>query len=201
MSSEEYVSAQYSGLINGGRLLRIYNRARSKRSRNDYLVTLLLSEILSETYRSPKEPQCESDWDGRDSRAALQFPRSTWNTNRSTDAGAYCSDATVGRAEIERRTTLDGFDFFGFMGALIAEEQVVRSKTEIVGMLSANGDKFADCWRDCRKISWASALFIHRDDAAKQIPIRDADESVKEHEMHHRGQLMLIERMLGIVPP
>jgi uncharacterized damage-inducible protein DinB len=23
---------------------------------------------------------------------------------------------------------------------------------------------------------------------------------VKEHEMHHRGQLMLIERMLGIVP-
>jgi uncharacterized damage-inducible protein DinB len=24
--------------------------------------------------------------------------------------------------------------------------------------------------------------------------------STKEHEMHHRGQLMLIERMLGIVP-
>jgi uncharacterized damage-inducible protein DinB len=24
--------------------------------------------------------------------------------------------------------------------------------------------------------------------------------SVKEHEMHHRGQLMLVERMLGLVP-
>jgi uncharacterized damage-inducible protein DinB len=24
--------------------------------------------------------------------------------------------------------------------------------------------------------------------------------SVKEHEMHHRGQLMLIERMIGVVP-
>jgi uncharacterized damage-inducible protein DinB len=24
--------------------------------------------------------------------------------------------------------------------------------------------------------------------------------SVKEHEMHHRGQLMLIERLLGVVP-
>ena len=23
---------------------------------------------------------------------------------------------------------------------------------------------------------------------------------VKEHEMHHRGQLMLMERMLGVVP-
>lgn len=25
-------------------------------------------------------------------------------------------------------------------------------------------------------------------------------EDIKEHEMHHRGQLMLIERILGIVP-
>jgi uncharacterized damage-inducible protein DinB len=24
--------------------------------------------------------------------------------------------------------------------------------------------------------------------------------SVKEHEMHHRGQLMLVERIVGIVP-
>ena len=24
--------------------------------------------------------------------------------------------------------------------------------------------------------------------------------SVKEHEMHHRGQVMLVQRMLGIVP-
>jgi uncharacterized damage-inducible protein DinB len=24
--------------------------------------------------------------------------------------------------------------------------------------------------------------------------------SIKEHEMHHRGQLMLIERLLGVVP-
>jgi uncharacterized damage-inducible protein DinB len=23
---------------------------------------------------------------------------------------------------------------------------------------------------------------------------------VKEHEMHHRGQLMLVERMIGVVP-
>ena len=24
---------------------------------------------------------------------------------------------------------------------------------------------------------------------------------VKEHEMHHRGQLMLVQRLLGMVPP
>src|SRR5512140_2794608 len=44
---------------------------------------------------------------------------------------------------IERRTTLDGFDFFGFMGALLAEEKVARSKAEIVCMLRADSDKFA----------------------------------------------------------
>ena len=54
---------------------------------------------------------------------------------------------------VERRTSLDGFDFFGFVSALTAEEQVARSKAEITGMLRADGDRFAQCWRDCRKIS------------------------------------------------
>jgi uncharacterized damage-inducible protein DinB len=33
-----------------------------------------------------------------------------------------------------------------------------------------------------------------------QISRFDMILSVKEHEMHHRGQLMLIERVLGITP-
>jgi hypothetical protein len=44
---------------------------------------------------------------------------------------------------VEKRTSFEGFDFIASMGKLIAEEQVVRSKAEIVGMLRANGDKFA----------------------------------------------------------
>ena len=39
--------------------------------------------------------------------------------------------------------------------------------------------------------------------AAMTIPAKSRFEmllSVKEHEMHHRGQLMLIERLLSIVP-
>lgn len=38
------------------------------------------------------------------------------------------------------------------------------------------------------------------DRAHKQESVRDAVGGGKEHEMHHRGQLMLVERMLGIVP-
>jgi uncharacterized damage-inducible protein DinB len=101
---------------------------------------------------------------------------------------------------IERRTTLDGFDFFGFMGALLAEEKVARSKAEIVGMLRADGDKFA------RLLEGLPEDFLSQRVTYSQgmvPPSKSRFEmllSVKEHEMHHRGQLMLIERLLGIVP-
>src|ERR1019366_6218070 len=43
----------------------------------------------------------------------------------------------------EHRDTLAGFDFFSFMGKQAAEEQVVRSKAEILEMLRAEGEKYA----------------------------------------------------------
>jgi DinB family len=101
---------------------------------------------------------------------------------------------------IEKRTSFDGFDFFAHMGKLIAEEQVVRSKTEIIGMLHAGGDKFAHL------LEGASEDFLsQRVEYPKGMtpPNKSRFEmllSAKEHEMHHRGQLMLIERQLGIVP-
>jgi uncharacterized damage-inducible protein DinB len=101
---------------------------------------------------------------------------------------------------IDRRTTFDGFDFFSFFGALSAEEQVARSKAEITGMLRADGEKFA---------KWLEGLpedFLGQQVASPQ-GVTPASKtrfelllSAKEHEMHHRGQLMLIERLLGVVP-
>ena len=101
---------------------------------------------------------------------------------------------------IERRTALDGFDFFGFMSALIAQEQVARSKAEIVGMLRADGDKFA------LLLEGLPEAFLSQRVTYPQGMMPDSKSrfemlmSVKEHEMHHRGQLMLIERLLGMVP-
>ena len=101
---------------------------------------------------------------------------------------------------IERRTTLEGFDFFGSMGALTAEEQLVRPKGEIVGLLRAEGDKFAQL------LEGLSEDFLSQRVAYPQgmmPPSKSRFEmlmSLKEHEMHHRGQLMLMERQLGIVP-
>lgn len=100
----------------------------------------------------------------------------------------------------EKRDSLDGFDFPALMGELGAIEAVARTKSEVVSLLEAEGDV------------WASFLDGLSDDfLAEQVSFPEGADpssksrfemilSVKEHEMHHRGQLMLVQRMLDIVP-
>ncbi len=101
---------------------------------------------------------------------------------------------------VERRTTLEGFDFFRFAERLRAEEQQPRSKTQILGLLRQEGEK---------RFAWIGRL--SEDFLAERVatPFGAPGSSksrfemllgAKEHEMHHRGQLMLVERFLGIVP-
>jgi uncharacterized damage-inducible protein DinB len=100
----------------------------------------------------------------------------------------------------ERRTTLVGFDFPSIMKRLTAEEKEPRTKAQILEMLRTSGEQWA---------GWLQGLT--EDFLAEQVqmppgmnpPSKSRFEmvlSVKEHEMHHRGQLMLIERLVGIVP-
>jgi uncharacterized damage-inducible protein DinB len=99
----------------------------------------------------------------------------------------------------ERRvTTLEGYDFPAAHGRAEAQEQKSRSKAEIVALLTAEGKRFSD-WLESLSPEFLAETFT---DAMGQNP-RSRLESLmspKEHEMHHRGQLMLIERMIGVVP-
>ncbi|MBI2821692.1 MAG: DinB family protein [Acidobacteria bacterium] len=101
---------------------------------------------------------------------------------------------------VERRTTLEGFDFPSIMERLAKEEQQSRSKSEIVEMLRREGDRLA---------GWLAGL--PEDFLGERVTMPSGMTpasksrfemllSIKEHEMHHRAQLILIERMLGIVP-
>ena len=101
---------------------------------------------------------------------------------------------------LERRTTLEGFDFFGFMHALTTEEQLDRSKAEIVRMLSGAGDKFAQSLEQLKEDFLSQRVAYPQGMMPASKSRFEMLMSLKEHEMHHRGQLMLIERMLGIVP-
>ena len=100
----------------------------------------------------------------------------------------------------ERRKNMAGFDFFSFFDGIIAEEKKPRSKSQIVDLLRSEGERFAQA------IETASDDFLaERVESAPGIqpPSRSRFEMLlgsKEHEMHHRAQLMLIERLLGITP-
>lgn len=101
---------------------------------------------------------------------------------------------------LERRSTLEGFDFLGLMGKLAAQEKASRSKQEIIGLLRTEGEKFAG------KLEGVTEDFlaeIVQYPAGMTPPSKTRFEMLmgaKEHEMHHRGQLMVAERLLGITP-
>jgi uncharacterized damage-inducible protein DinB len=100
----------------------------------------------------------------------------------------------------ERRTTLEGFDFPAFMMQALAKEKQPRSKAATIDMLRADGERFAK-WLDSLTEEILSERVAFP--AGMTPPNKTRFEmllGVKEHEMHHRGQLMLIERMLGVVP-
>jgi uncharacterized damage-inducible protein DinB len=94
--------------------------------------------------------------------------------------------------------TLVGFDFVGLMDKFNTEEIKPRSKAEIVELLRTEGDRFA-AWLDTVTPE-ALEETVTEPDGKTQKTRFERLLSVKEHEMHHRGQLMLIERQLGIVP-
>jgi uncharacterized damage-inducible protein DinB len=101
---------------------------------------------------------------------------------------------------IEKRASLEGFDFLVLMKQISEEEAKPRTKAELIDLLEKEGEKWA---------SWVEGLseeFLAQPVAMPQGATPSSKSrfemiiSVKEHEMHHRGQLMLVERLLGLVP-
>jgi len=95
-------------------------------------------------------------------------------------------------------TTLKGYDFGELMIRIGAVEAAPRGKDEIVALLTSEGEQFA-AWLESLSDSFLNETFT---DMAGQNPKSRLENlmGAKEHEMHHRGQLMLIQRMIGVVP-
>jgi uncharacterized damage-inducible protein DinB len=94
--------------------------------------------------------------------------------------------------------TLVGFDFLKVIDEFKAEEAKKRSKAEIVELLKAEGDKFAS-WVETLKPEFLAETVTEADGKTEKTRF-ERFLGAKEHEMHHRAQLMLIERQIGIVP-
>ena len=101
---------------------------------------------------------------------------------------------------VEKLNTLVGFDFFGFMGKQIAEEKKPRSKSEILELLRTEGEKYAKVLEALTEEELAERVQYPEGMVPPSKSRFEMIMAPKEHEMHHRGQLMLMERMLGITP-
>jgi uncharacterized damage-inducible protein DinB len=101
---------------------------------------------------------------------------------------------------VERRTTLEGFDFMGFLGPILTDEETLRTKAEIITLLQENGERFAG-WLESLSDEFLVERVTMPQGATPPFKTRfELILGVKEHEMHHRGQLMLMERMIGVEP-
>jgi len=98
----------------------------------------------------------------------------------------------------KRLTTLVGLDFFGMMDRFNAEEAKPRSKAEILDLLRSEGEQFAS-WMETLTPEFLAETVTEPDGKTAKTRFERLL-GAKEHEMHHRAQLMLIERQLGIVP-
>jgi uncharacterized damage-inducible protein DinB len=101
---------------------------------------------------------------------------------------------------IDHCSDLSTFDFFGFLGPMHAEEQAARSKDQIIALLTSEGEKAEAMLAGLSEallgetVTYPPGMVPHTKSRFEMVM------AVKEHEMHHRGQLMVAERMLGIKP-
>ena len=101
---------------------------------------------------------------------------------------------------VDHATTLQGFNFGALMAQMTAESQKPRTKDQILELLRESGEKWAG-WLEGLSDNFLAEPVQMPQGAVPAAKSRfEMVMSVKEHEMHHRGQLMMIERMLGLVP-
>jgi uncharacterized damage-inducible protein DinB len=99
--------------------------------------------------------------------------------------------------KISDMTTVNWQEIFAKIGA---EEAAPRTKAEILALLKSTGEKFAALLEPLPESFLAERLTFPPGAEPPSRTRFDMLLSAKEHEMHHRGQLMMLERMVGVVP-
>jgi uncharacterized damage-inducible protein DinB len=98
------------------------------------------------------------------------------------------------------RVPIEKIDFAEYMKTVGADESKPRTKADIVALLKERGEKYAAMLETLAEPFISEVITFQ---AGAEPPSRtrfDMLLAAKEHEMHHRAQLMLMERMIGIVP-
>jgi len=97
----------------------------------------------------------------------------------------------------EHVTTVEAFDFGQFLNDSDSQEKRRHTKSKIIESLRNSGESWAE-W-----VEFVPERFLAETVAQRDGTFKTRFEMIlgtKEHEMHHLGQLTVIERMFGIVP-
>ena len=81
-----------------------------------------------------------------------------------------------------------------------AEEAKPRTKAEVIALLNSEGESFASYLEGLSDAFLAEPVTMPPSLQPAAKTRFEMLMSPKEHEMHHRGQLMLLQRMIGQVP-
>src|SRR6266446_216834 len=126
----------------------------------------------------------------------IRLPSFARESFRSRNARPHRLAVASGPPACDNRpSSLEGFNF----GELIkqSEEKQPRSKSEIVALLCAEGERWCDWLATFPETVLAEQVRMPGGGSKTRFEMLLG---TKEHEMHHRAQLMVIERLLGIVP-
>ena len=97
---------------------------------------------------------------------------------------------------VEKRSSVAMEDFGKWMGEAGTRAKAMSAKAAIVEALKTDGEMFAKGIESMTDAELGERVKLPNGDKSRFEMLL----GVKEHEMHHRAQLFLIERMIGIVP-
>lgn len=97
---------------------------------------------------------------------------------------------------VEKKDAVTGEDFGRYFGEAGKMAAALTTKDAIVDALKAHGESFATQLETMTDAQLAEPVGLPSASKSRFELLL----GIKEHEMHHRAQLMLMERLLGIVP-
>jgi uncharacterized damage-inducible protein DinB len=100
---------------------------------------------------------------------------------------------------VEHLDDLSKFNFWDFFGGLLVIEKKPHTKAQILALLYEEGERFAG-WLDTLNDEFLAEMVTMRPEMGSPKSRFEMLLGPKEHEMHHRAQLMVVERLLGITP-
>ena len=141
-------------------------------------------------------------------KVATDIPENKYDFKASADTRSvrdmlvHIALATTWADHVHRNGISDmaTVNFQELVAKVNAEQAKPRTRADILALLQTAGDGFASYLDGLTDAFLGESVTMMPGTTPATKSRFELLLGAKEHEMHHRGQLMLIERMLGIVP-